>query len=66
MSRTEARKRISAAAHAEATLGVECRKDEGLVDESPGAYKDIDLIMDCQKDLVRIVHSLTPFLCVKG
>jgi tRNA-splicing ligase RtcB len=48
------------------TLGVECRKDEGVLDEIPGAYKDIDQVMAAQTDLVDIVHTLKQVLCVKG
>jgi tRNA-splicing ligase RtcB len=48
------------------TEGVECRKDEGVLDEIPGAYKDIDAVMAAQTDLVDIVHTLKQVLCVKG
>ncbi len=41
-----------------ATAGVECRKDAGVIDETPGAYKDIDAVMAAQRDLVEIVHTL--------
>jgi RNA-splicing ligase RtcB len=44
--------------HARATAHVECRKDEGVIDETPGAYKDIDAVMAAQADLVEIVHTL--------
>jgi tRNA-splicing ligase RtcB len=43
-----------------------CRKDRGVVDEIPGAYKDIDRVMDNQTDLVEIAHTLKQVLCVKG
>lgn len=66
MSRTEAKKRFSAADHALATSGVECRKDEDVIDETPMAYKDIDAVMAAQADLVDIVHTLKQVLCVKG
>ena len=66
MSRTEAKKRISVADHAQATAGIECRKDENVVDESPAAYKDIDAVMKAQADLVDIVHTLHQVVCVKG
>jgi tRNA-splicing ligase RtcB len=66
MSRTEAAKTISLNDHAAATWGVECRKDEGVLDESPAAYKDIDAVMNAQSDLVDIVHTLKQVLCVKG
>jgi tRNA-splicing ligase RtcB len=66
MSRTEARKRFSAADVARQTQGVECRKDEGVVDEIPGAYKPIDEVMAHQSDLVDVVHTLRQVVCVKG
>ncbi len=66
MSRTEAKKRFSLADHAQATAHVECRKDEGVIDETPMAYKSIDDVMRAQRDLVEIVHTLRPLVCVKG
>jgi len=66
MSRTEAKKRVSLEEHIEATEGVECRKDEGVIDETPAAYKPIDDVMEAQKDLVEIVHTLRQVVCVKG
>lgn len=66
MSRTEARKRFSLAEHERATAGVECRKDEAVLDETPGAYKPIEAVMRAQRDLVEIVHELRQVLCVKG
>ena len=48
------------------TAGVECRKDAGVLDEIPGAYKDIDAVMSAQSDLVEIVHTLKQVLCIKG
>ena len=48
------------------TRGVECRKDAGVIDEIPGAYKDIDQVMANQSDLVEVVHTLKQVLCVKG
>jgi tRNA-splicing ligase RtcB len=66
MSRTEAKKRFTVADHAAATAGVECRKDEDVVDETPAAYKSIDAVMAAQSDLVEIVHTLKQVLCVKG
>lgn len=48
------------------TAGVECRKDEGVLDEIPGAYKDIETVMAAQSDLVDVVHTLKQVLCVKG
>lgn len=66
MSRTEAKKRISLEQHIEATAHVECRKDADVIDETPAAYKDIDAVMEAQKDLVEIVHTLRQIVCVKG
>ncbi len=66
MSRTEAKKRISLEEHIAATKGVECRKDLDVVDETPSAYKDIDKVMEAQKDLVEVVHTLKQIICVKG
>ena len=66
MSRTRARQEITLAQHREATAQVECRKDAGVIDESPAAYKDIDAVMAAQSDLVEIVHTLRQVLCIKG
>jgi len=66
MSRGEAKRRFTLADHAEATAEVECRKDAGVIDETPMAYKDIDAVMAAQTDLVEIVHTLRQVVCVKG
>jgi tRNA-splicing ligase RtcB (3'-phosphate/5'-hydroxy nucleic acid ligase) len=66
MSRTQAKKVISLDDHIAATAHVECRKDADVVDESPAAYKSIDAVMEAQKDLVEIVHTLRQVVCVKG
>ena len=66
LSRGEATKRISLEQHAHDTMGVECRKDVGVIYESPRSYKDIDAVMKAQEDLVSIVHVLKQVLCVKG
>lgn len=66
MSRTEAKKRVSLEEHIEATAHVECRKDKDVIDETPAAYKDIDAVMEAQKDLVEVVHTLRQIVCVKG
>ena len=52
--------------HAKATAGVECRKDEDVIDETPMAYKSIDAVMEAQRDLVDVVHTLRQVVCVKG
>ncbi len=66
MSRNEAKRRFSVADHARMTEGVECRKDEDVIDETPAAYKSIDAVMAAQTDLVEIVHTLRQVVCVKG
>lgn len=66
MSRTAARKTFTLEEHQEALKGVECRKDEGVLDETPRAYKDLDKVMAAQADLVKVQHTLTGLLCVKG
>jgi tRNA-splicing ligase RtcB len=66
MSRTEAKRRYSVEDQVRATEGVECRKDEGVIDEIPMAYKDIDAVMQAQSDLVEVVHTLKQIVCVKG
>ena len=45
---------------------VECRKDKDVIDETPAAYKDIDAVMEAQRDLVDVVHTLKQVVCVKG
>jgi tRNA-splicing ligase RtcB len=66
MSRNEAKRRFTAADVERQTAGVECRKDAGVVDEIPGAYKPIDEVMAHQSDLVDVVHTLRQVVCVKG
>ncbi|MGW1936215.1 RtcB family protein [Streptomyces goshikiensis] len=66
MSRTAAKKRFSARDLAEQTKGVECRKDTGVVDEIPGAYKSIEQVIDQQTDLVEVVAKLKQVICIKG
>ncbi|KOU41144.1 RtcB family protein [Streptomyces sp. NPDC054949] len=66
MSRTAAKKRFSARDLEEQTRGVECRKDTGVVDEIPGAYKSIEQVIDQQTDLVEVVAKLKQVICVKG
>jgi tRNA-splicing ligase RtcB (3'-phosphate/5'-hydroxy nucleic acid ligase) len=66
MSRGEAKRRFTLADHAAATAGVECRKDADVLDETPAAYKPIDAVMEAQKDLVEVVHTLKQVVCVKG
>lgn len=66
MSRTQAKKLVSIEEHLKATAGVECRKDESVIDETPSAYKPIEKVMAAQDDLVEIVHTLKQIVCVKG
>ena len=66
MSRTQAEKQFSIGDLARQTEGVVCRKDKGVLDEIPGAYKDIDEVMANQSDLVEVVHTLKQVVCVKG
>jgi tRNA-splicing ligase RtcB len=66
MSRGEAKSRLTLADLERETKGVECRKDAGVLDEAPSAYKDIDAVMAAQHDLVRIVHTLRQVVCIKG
>lgn len=66
MSRTKARQFFSTEDLEAQTAGVECRKDADVIDEIPGAYKDIDAVMAAQTDLVEVVHTLKQVLCVKG
>ncbi len=66
MSRTKAKKTFSVADLVAQTSGVECRKDAGVLDEIPGAYKNLDSVISAQRDLVEPVARLTTLLCVKG
>jgi tRNA-splicing ligase RtcB (3'-phosphate/5'-hydroxy nucleic acid ligase) len=66
MSRGQAKRVFTEADLVEQTAGVECRKDRGVLDEIPGAYKDIADVMARQQDLVEVVHHLKQVVCVKG
>lgn len=66
MSRGEAKRRFTADDLAAQTAGIECRKDAGVVDEIPGAYKDIDDVIAAQSDLVAVEARLQTLLCIKG
>ena len=66
MSRNEAKRRFTVEDHVRMTAGVECRKDQDVIDETPAAYKPIDAVMAAQADLVEIVHTLRQVVCVKG
>ncbi len=65
-SRNEAKRRFTMADYDKAMAGIECRRSEQLIDELPGAYKDIDQVMEYSKDLVRVDHVLKQILNVKG
>lgn len=66
MSRSAAKDRFNRFDLAEQTVGIECRKDGGVVDEIPAAYKDINSVMAHQTDLVEVVHTLHQVICIKG
>ncbi|MBX5460826.1 MAG: RtcB family protein [Steroidobacteraceae bacterium] len=66
LSRGAARRAFTVADLKQQTAGVECRKDAGVLDEIPGAYKDIDAVMAAQSDLVEVVHTLKQVMCIKG
>jgi tRNA-splicing ligase RtcB len=66
MSRTKAKRTFTVEDLAAQTAGVECRKDAGVIDEIPGAYKDLGAVIEAQSDLVEVVARLTTLLCVKG
>jgi len=66
MGRKEAKRRFNIQDMIKQTEGVECRKDDGVIDEIPAAYKPIDEVMENQSDLVDIVHTLKQVICIKG
>lgn len=66
MSRSKARRSFKRADIESQTRGIECRKDTGVIDEIPAAYKDIDKVMENQRDLVEVVHTLKQVVCIKG
>lgn len=66
MSRNKAKLNFSLDDLIRQTNGVECRKDEGVLDEIPGAYKPIDEVMNNQADLVEVVATLKQVVCIKG
>ncbi len=66
MSRNEAKRKFSTGDLEAQTAGVICRKDRGVIDEIPGAYKPIDEVMANQADLVEVLHTLKQIVCVKG
>ena len=66
MSRGEAKRKITIEDHVKATEGIECRKDAGVIDESPAAYKDVAAVIAAQEDLIEVVHRLRQVVNVKG
>jgi tRNA-splicing ligase RtcB len=66
MSRTKAKKTFTVADVVAQTQGVECRKDSGIIDEIPGAYKDLESVIEAQSDLVEVVAHLRQLICIKG
>lgn len=66
MSRTKAKKNFTVEDLIAQTEGIECRKDEHVLDEIPGAYKSIETVMSQQQDLVEVVATLKQVVCVKG
>ena len=66
MSRGKAKRDFTQMDMEQQTMGIECCKDEGVIDKIPCAYKDIDVVMANQSDLVEVVHTLRQVMCVKG
>lgn len=66
MSREQAKRQFTVKDLEAQTTGIECRKDEGVLDEIPGAYKDIEVVMANQGDLVEVLYQLRQIMCVKG
>jgi tRNA-splicing ligase RtcB len=66
MSRTQAKQQFTLADNEAATRGVECRKDRDVLDETPGAYKASDDVLNALRDLVEVVATLKQVVCVKG
>jgi tRNA-splicing ligase RtcB len=66
MSRSAARRSFTRKDLEIQTNGIECRKDKAVIDEIPGAYKDIDEVMANQADLVDVVYTLRQLVCIKG
>ena len=66
LSRTAAKKQFTVEDQIAQTQGIECRKDEAVIDEIPSAYKPIEDVMKAQSDLVEVVYTLNQVVCVKG
>ena len=67
MSRTEAKRLFTLDDHIQATSGVECRKDAGVIDETPAAYKNIEAVIAdlVAAGLVSVIATLRPLLTYK-
>jgi tRNA-splicing ligase RtcB len=66
MSRTRAKQELSLEKLIQDTAGVTCYKNEGVLDEAPECYKDIEAVMEAQSDMVKVIHTLNQIVCVKG
>ncbi len=66
MSRTAAKQTFTLKDHREATAGIECRVDSSVLDETPGAYKNIEDVISAQKELIEPIHKLRQVICIKG
>ena len=66
MSRNLARKSFSMDDFDRDMAGIEVNRSEAFLDELPGAYKDIDLVMEQSADLVEILHTFRQIVNVKG
>lgn len=66
MSRSAAKRQFTVADVERTMVGIEARKDEGVIDEISLAYKSLDDVISAQTDLVSVVEKLDTILCVKG
>lgn len=65
MSRSAAKRQFTEDDDEEQTQGVECRKDKGIIDETPAAYNDIDKVMEDQSDTIDVIHTLKKLYALK-
>lgn len=65
-SRSAARRTFSRRQLDSAMQGIEWRRTDAFLDEIPGAYKDVDVVMRDAADLVEIRHTLRQIVNVKG
>ena len=66
MSRRAAREKFTMSDFDQLMEGIEVRRSESFLDELPGAYKDVDLVMEQSNDLVEILHTFRQIVNVKG